>query len=153
MTPKTLHLFANSFDRQRTLILRELIQSNQALIMLSLRKRKDKDLLAQGLYYFTTGLWPFVHRKSFLKVTGPKNDLWLVHAVGSLVTATGAVFLKSVARKRVTPEIRLLAAGSALGLAAVEIHSVWRGAIRKIYLADTAMELYFALKNAIKISR
>ena len=122
-------------------------------MMFSLRKRKDKDILAQGLYYFTTGLWPFVHRKSFLKVTGPKTDLWLVHAVGSLVTATGAVFLKSAAKKRVTPEIRLLAAGSALGLAAVEIHSVWRGAIRKIYLADTAMELYFALKNAIKISR
>lgn len=119
--------------------------------MFSLRKRKDKDLLAQGLYYSATGLWPFVHRKSFLKVTGPKNDLWLVHAVGALVTATGTVFLKSAAKKRVTPEIRLLAAGSALGLAAVEIHSVWRGAIRKIYLADTLMELYFALKNGIKM--
>lgn len=120
-------------------------------VMFRLGQRKDKDILAQGVYYFTTGLWPFVHRKSFLKLTGPKNDLWLVHTVGSLVTAAGAVFVKSATKKRVTPEIRLLAVGSALGLAAVEIHSVWRGAIRKIYLADTIVELYFALKNALKM--
>jgi hypothetical protein len=116
--------------------------------MFRLKKKKDKGILAQGVYYFATGLWPFIHRRSFLKVTGPKNDLWLVHAVGSLVTATGTVFLRSATKERVTPEVRMLAAGTALGLAAVEVHSVWRGAIRKIYLADTLVELYFALMNA-----
>jgi hypothetical protein len=119
--------------------------------MFNFKRSKDKAILAQGAYYFTTGLWPFLHRKSFLKLTGPKNDLWLVHAVGSLVTAAGTVFLKSATQKRVTPEIRLLAVGSALGLAAVEIHSVWRGAIRKIYLADTLVELYFAAANALRM--
>jgi hypothetical protein len=115
--------------------------------MFHLLKRKDKGIFAQGIYYFATGVWPFVHRRSFLKVTGPKNDLWLVHAVGSLVTASGVVLLRSAAKKRVTPEIQMLAAGSALGLAAVELHSIWRGAIRKIYLADTLLELGFALFN------
>jgi hypothetical protein len=118
--------------------------------MLNLSKRRDKGILAQGIYYAATGLWPILHRRSFYKVTGPKNDLWLVHAVGSLVTATGAVFLRSATKRRVTPEIRMLAAGTALGLAAVEVHTVWKGAIRKIYLADTLLELYFAVINSRK---
>ena len=32
----------------------------------------------QGLYFFFTSVWPIVHMSSFLAVTGPKHDLWLV---------------------------------------------------------------------------
>ena len=42
-------------------------------------------LLAEGVYFFLTGLWPVVHLPSFIAVTGPKRDLWLVRTVGLLI--------------------------------------------------------------------
>lgn len=33
---------------------------------------------SQGVYFGATGLWPILHLPSFLFVTGPKIDTWLV---------------------------------------------------------------------------
>lgn len=41
-----------------------------------------------GWYYLMTGIWPLLHIRSFVWMTGPKTDRWLVKAVGGLVTAT-----------------------------------------------------------------
>lgn len=43
-------------------------------------------------------------------------------------------------RRRVTPEVALLAAGSAAGLAAIDIVYVARRRIRPVYLLDAAAE-------------
>ena len=65
--------------------------------------RTGSRLLAgiQGLYYLITGIWPLVHMESFLAVTGPKTDLWLVQTVGALIAVIGAMLLAS-ASGRVT---------------------------------------------------
>ena len=42
-------------------------------------------LFAEGVYFFLTGVWPVVHLPSFIAVTGPKRDLWLVRTVGLLI--------------------------------------------------------------------
>jgi hypothetical protein len=34
-------------------------------------------------YLLATGVWSLVHRRSFERVTGPKEDYWLVQAVGA----------------------------------------------------------------------
>src|SRR4051812_30893344 len=47
----------------------------------------------QGVYFFITGLWPIVHMPSFLFVSGPKTDLWLVKTVGILIVVIGSVLL------------------------------------------------------------
>lgn len=96
--------------------------------------------VSQGTYYLATGVWPFVHMRSFLSVTGPKTDLWLVRTVGGLVGAVGSALLAAGLRRRVTPEIKLLGAGSAAALAAIEGYYVARGRISPIYLADAAAE-------------
>src|SRR5262245_26510628 len=72
----------------------------------------------QALYYLATGLWPLVHMDSFLAVTGPKTDLWLVRTVGALIAVIGASLAVSVAR-RLTPEAMVLAIASALALAGI----------------------------------
>ena len=59
-----------------------------------------------------------------LVVTGPKTDLWLVKTVGV---------------RRITDEIILLAAGSALGLAIIDVVSTRH--ISSVYLADAVAEL------------
>jgi hypothetical protein len=94
----------------------------------------------QGLYYLATGVWPLVHVESFMAVTGQKTDLWLVYTVGVLVAVVGSVLLLAARIGRITPEVSLLAVGSAVGLAAIDVVFVTRGVIPPIYLADAAAE-------------
>lgn len=96
---------------------------------------------AQGAYYAATGVWPMLHMRSFLAVTGPKTDLWLVHTVGALVTTIGGVLANAGRRGRVTDDLRLLAVGSAAALTAIEVVYVARGRISPVYLLDAAAEV------------
>ena len=101
--------------------------------------------LAQGLFYVATGVWPLIDIASFQVVTGPKIDLWLVHTVGVLVTVVGAVLIIASRTRRVTPEIILLAVGSALGLAGIDLRYALAGRISTVYLADAVVEIGLAL--------
>jgi hypothetical protein len=97
--------------------------------------------LIQGVFYLGTGIWPLVDIVSFQQVTGPKTDLWLVRTVGVLVTVIGVVLLLSYQSRRVTDEILVLACGSALGLAAIDLIYALSGRISAIYLADAVAEI------------
>src|SRR5215217_2358528 len=77
--------------------------------------------LAQGSFYLVTGIWPLVSIRSFEAVTGPKADRWLVKTAGVLIMAIGAALTLAGRRKSVTPEMRLLAVGSALGLIGIDL--------------------------------
>jgi hypothetical protein len=102
-------------------------------------------LTAQGIYYFLTGAWPLLHIRSFLAVTGPKTDLWLVRTVGLLIAVAGAAMLQAGISDEVTLAMLILAAGSAAALAAVDIIYVTLGTIAKIYLLDAALEIALLL--------
>jgi hypothetical protein len=104
----------------------------------------QRALTAQGIYYVTTGLAPFISRRAFEAVTGPKREWWLVQTVGLLVTTVGTGVLSAVARDTVTPEIAGIAAGSAASLAAIDVVYVARGGIAPTYLLDAALEAAFA---------
>jgi hypothetical protein len=95
----------------------------------------------QGAYYALTGAWPILDADSFQWVTGPKVDLWLVRTVGVLVMVIGLVLMVAARRRALSAELALLAAGSALGLAAIDIVYVTGGTIPPIYLLDAAAEL------------
>jgi len=97
--------------------------------------------LVQGLYYLATGVWPLVSIDTFLAVTGPKTDLWLVQTVGALIGVIGAILLVAAARRQAGVEATLLALGSALALAAVDVTFVTRGVIDRIYLLDALAEV------------
>lgn len=97
--------------------------------------------LFQGLFYMVTGVWPLLSMASFLAVTGPKTDLWLVKTVGTLLIVSGAVFTVAALRKHITFEVALLAVGNALGLAIIEVVYVFNGRISAIYLLDTVVEI------------
>lgn len=100
--------------------------------------------LFQGAFYVATGLWPLFDIDSFQVVTGPKIDLWLVRTVGVLVAVIGAVLLLAARHRRVTSEIVILAMGSALGLAGIDLIYALSGRISTIYLADAAVEIGLA---------
>jgi hypothetical protein len=98
-------------------------------------------LLAQGGYYVATGVAPFVSRRAFEALTGPKAEWWLVETVGSLVTTVGAVLSGAALRRRTPPEILAVAIGSAAALASIDIAYVARGRIAPTYLIDAGAEL------------
>lgn len=100
--------------------------------------------VVQSVVYVSTGLWPLVHIDSFLLVTGPKYDLWLVQTVGVLVALIGGALAAAAWNRRITPEIALLGAGVAVALAVIDVVFVVRDVIASVYLADAAMELLFA---------
>ena len=84
------------------------------------REARRPALIAQSVYFLATGVAPFVSRRAFEAVTGPKREWWLVQTVGGLVTVVGGVLASATARRRVTPEVLALAVGSAAALAAIE---------------------------------
>jgi hypothetical protein len=95
----------------------------------------------QGIFYVLTGLWPLLHMASFLAITGPKVDLWLVKTVGLLITVIGAVLLVGARRRSVGPELALLAAGAAAVLAGVDLVYALSDRIADIYLLDAVAEI------------
>jgi hypothetical protein len=98
-------------------------------------------LLVQGAYYVGTGAFPFVSRRGFEALTGPKREWWLVQTVGALVTVIGGVVAAGAVRGRETPELLALAGGSAAALAAIDVVYASRGRIAPTYLIDAGMEL------------
>ena len=96
---------------------------------------------AQALFYVLTGVWSLVSIRTFQMVTGPKVDTWLVKTVGVLVMVIGAVLGMAGARRQWTPEIPLLAAGSAAGLAGIDVVYVAQKRISPVYLLDALAEV------------
>jgi hypothetical protein len=105
--------------------------------------------LVQGVFYLATGVWALVDLDSFMAVTGPKVEHWLVKTVGALVAVIGLVFLAAARSRRVTQEIVLLGVGCALSLAAIDLFYVSVGRISPIYLLDAAAEVGIAVAWAL----
>jgi hypothetical protein len=105
--------------------------------------RETERLVAfgQSVYFLTTGIWPIAHIRSFEWVSGPKVDRWLVKTVAALISIVGSAIGLAAWHRRLTTEIRLLAVGSAVALAIVDLIYVARGRIRWVYLLDALAEL------------
>jgi hypothetical protein len=104
--------------------------------------------LVQAIFFFATGVWPLLHIKSFMKVTGPKNDLWLVKTVGVLVSAIAIGLFISYCWENISLGVALIAMLSALFLMAIDLYYTAIGKISRIYLFDAIIEILFVI-NAI----
>lgn len=99
----------------------------------------------QGVFYALTGIWPLVSMSTFVAVTGPKVDLWLVRTVGILILVVGATLMLGARRRRIGPELVFLAAGCALGLAGIDLVYALADRIWDVYLLDAVAEIALAL--------
>jgi hypothetical protein len=99
----------------------------------------------QALYFLAAGIWPLINIESFIAITGPKTDLWLVKTVGALIAVIGTVLLSATLRNRLTMEIIFLAIFSGAALAVIDIYYAWTDVISEIYLLDAAAEVFLIL--------
>jgi hypothetical protein len=97
-------------------------------------------LRIQGVYFLITGIWPVLHIESFMWVTGPKVEIWLVKTLGLMFACMGLGFLTW---KHFGKRDLILPFSCALCLAAIDIHYWANGTISAVYLADAALELLF----------
>jgi len=107
--------------------------------------------MVQGFYFLITGVWPLVSMATFQKVTGPKSDHWLVKTVGIIVAVIGLGLIISGVSGHFTPEIILIAIGSATGLAGIDVIYVSKRVISPIYLLDALAEVVLILWWAVSL--
>lgn len=102
--------------------------------------------MLHGVYYFVTGVWPLLHIESFIWISGPKYDIWLVKTVGMILAVIGLSLFSAGLKKRIHPETTLLALGSAAGLAFIDIYyAAVIDRIYDIYLLDALAEIILIL--------
>jgi hypothetical protein len=77
----------------------------------------------QGIYFLIMGLWPILDIQSFLWITGPKSDLWLVRTLGLLIAAVGFALVRAVS----------------------DLFYVALGSISRIYLWDAGIQIGLVL--------
>jgi hypothetical protein len=94
----------------------------------------------QGGFYVVTGLWPLVHYPSFMAVTGPKLEGWLVKTVGLLLASIGTTLVLG-ARAREPRSVSALGALSAASMAGISLHYASKRRIARVYFADAIIEL------------
>jgi hypothetical protein len=111
-----------------------------------MEKRKPLLLLwIQGWYFFLPGIWPLVHMPSFLAVTGPKTDLWLVRTVALLLVSISLTFLLAAYRKEYLPALGVLAVTSAASMAGIDLYYALNDRIWDTYLIDAVGEILLIL--------
>jgi len=94
-----------------------------------------------GLYYIGTGLWPILHLPSFVAVTGPKHDTWLVQVFGAFIAAVG---FSAILHRNAGPASAGVGLSTALVLAAGDVFFVARRRIAPTYLLDAVVEVVLA---------
>lgn len=100
-------------------------------------------LWIQGLYYLITGIWPLLHMRSFLAVTGPKTDLWLVRTIAGLIVSMSLSLLVAAwTSLSVSNSTLVLSAAATVTFILVDIYYVSKKMISPIYLADAVVEIF-----------
>ncbi len=95
---------------------------------------------AQAAYFAVTGIWPLVSIRTFIAVTAPKTDIFLVNTVGLLVTAIAIALVSAVLRNTISFEMLLRAVSSSLFLTSIDVYYAAKGVIWKTYLLDSVAE-------------
>jgi hypothetical protein len=101
--------------------------------------------LAQGIYYFITGLWPLIDIESFLYITGPKTDLWLVKTVSAIFVCIGLVLSLAFFQQSTSLLIIILGVTTALAIVIIDFYYSLNGVISPVYLIDGGIQILLLL--------
>lgn len=102
-------------------------------------------LLIVGVYSLITALWALIDIDSFMKVTGPKTDIWLVKTVSVLILAMAVFFIMQLKYSSPVVPVIILGILMSVGLASIDFYYTSQNTISDIYKADGFLQLVFML--------
>lgn len=97
-------------------------------------------LLIQGIYYLITAIWPLADINSFLSVTGPKTDVWLVKTVAALLIPVSLTILAGLRKRKNATSSIVLATTSAMAFLIIDFYYSLNGTIGSIYMVDGVVQ-------------
>jgi anti-sigma-K factor RskA len=116
---------------------------------------KDKPfsllLTVQGVYILVTALWALVDIDSFMWVSGPKTDIWLVKTVAVVLVSIGLALLFAVRERQPPLSIKVLGLTNAAGLAVIDFYYTSNGTIKWVYAADGVLQVFIIIAWIILI--
>jgi hypothetical protein len=98
-------------------------------------------LKIQTFYYLVTAIWPLVHIQSFMAVSGPKTDIWLVKTVAVLLVAICLCFISHLLFTGNKWPVSVLAIACCLGFLFIDCYYSFNGVISRIYLLDAGAQI------------
>lgn len=97
----------------------------------------------QSIYVFITAVWPLIDIKSFMAVTGPKDDIWLVKTVGALLIPVslclGSFLLFDTDRR----PAMILGGLSAVAFICIDFYYALNDVISNVYMLDGILQILF----------
>ncbi|HKG05483.1 MAG TPA: hypothetical protein VKB19_03450 [Pedobacter sp.] len=97
-------------------------------------------LLLQSTYYLMTGVWPIIDINTFMAVTGPKTDIWLVKMVALLTMVISIQLFIDIKNNHTSVRLPVL---TALSFLVIDSYYALKGTISEIYLLDASIQLAF----------
>ncbi len=99
----------------------------------------------QGGYTLLTALWGIIDIDSFMAVTGPKTDVWLVKTVSVVLVAVAVCLISHLyVESHPLPAI-LLGLSCSLGLGFIDVYYHVKGTISWVYILDAVAEALFVI--------
>ena len=102
-------------------------------------------LWIQGTYTLFTALWALVDIESFMMVTGPKTDIWLVKTVSVLLLPITTAFFYALYFRTDQRLIIIIGLVTSLALACIDFYYTANKTIRWVYAADGVLETLFCI--------
>ena len=96
-----------------------------------------------GGYLTLTGIWALIDVDSFMRVTGPKTDIWMVKTLSLMFTSMGLTFLLAAylgEGKLLFSVLGFFTCASVLG---IDVYYSLNEVIWKVYLIDGFMQMLF----------
>lgn len=113
-----------------------------------MKKRKNRKLYSillwtQGIYTLVTALWGLLDIDSFMSVTGPKTDIWLVKTVSVLLVAIALSLLSGLIDGPYKLPIAILGISTSIAMAFIDFNYTITDTISKVYAVDGIIEILF----------
>jgi hypothetical protein len=102
-------------------------------------------LWVQGVYTLLTALWGLIDIRSFMRVTGPKADIWLVKTVSVLLLPITFCFFAALFLNMPFLPVIIIGILTTSGLAAIDFYYTANRTIKWVYALDGIAEVLFLL--------
>lgn len=99
----------------------------------------------QATYILVTAVWPIIDIESFMAITGPKRDVWLVKTVGALLIPVACTMYYHLFIRSDHRPVIVLATLTSLAFVVIDFYYALNDVISNVYLLDGLIELIFLI--------